>query len=172
MKIRDIVMIGILSAILLVAQVGLAFIPNVELVSLLIILYTKIYKSKALYIIYVFVMLEGIIYGFGLWWINYTYVWTVLFIIVLLFRKEEATLFWTIICGFYGLLFGALCSIPYFFMGGIPSAFAYFVSGIPFDIMHGIGNCAVAIVLYRPLYHVLKKLSLLNVKVEQIHSQQ
>ena len=71
MKTREIVTMGILSAILLAAQVSLGFLPNIELVTLLLIVYTLVLKKKVFFVIYVFVLLEGMIYGFGLWWINY-----------------------------------------------------------------------------------------------------
>lgn len=87
MKTREIVTMGILSAILLAAQVSLGFLPNIELVTLLLIVYTLVLKKKVFFVIYVFVLLEGMIYGFGLWWINYLYVWSVQAVITLLFRK-------------------------------------------------------------------------------------
>lgn len=156
MKIKEITMLAMLSAIMFVAQVALKFIPNIELVSLLVILYTLIFKQKTLYIIYVFVILEGLLYGFGLWWFGYLYVWTFLYIIVRIFRKNKHPLFWIIISGVYGLSFGAFFAIPYFFMGGPASAFAYWVNGIPYDIGHCIGNIVVTLVLFQPLYHLLR----------------
>ena len=83
MKTREIVTMGILSAILLAAQVSLGFLPNIELVTLLLIVYTLVLKKKVFFVIYVFVLLEGMIYGFGLWWINYLYVWSVQAVITL-----------------------------------------------------------------------------------------
>lgn len=155
MRIKDIALIGIMSAILVAVQVTLGFLPNIELVSLLIIIYTLVFGKKTLYIIYVFVALEGIIYGISLWWINYLYIWTVLFTIVILLRKQQSTYFWAIISGFYGLTFGALCSIPNLFISGIGTAVSYWISGIPFDIFHAVGNFVVALLLFHPLYQVL-----------------
>lgn len=155
MKIKEIPILAMLSAILYVVQVALSFIPNIELVSLLIIIYTLVYKQKTLYIIYTFVLLEGLSYGFGLWWFNYLYVWTILYLIIRICRKNHGLIFWSIVSGAFGLGFGALCSIPYLFMGGLPSAFAYWVNGIPFDIAHCISNIIVTMVLFKPLYHLL-----------------
>jgi len=157
MRIKDIVIIGMMSALLLIVQVGLGFLPNIELVSLLIILYTLIFGRKTLYIIYVFVAMEGLLYGFGLWWFSYLYLWTILFIITMIFRKERSSLFWAIISGAFGISFGALCSILNIFLSGIPSAVAFWFSGIPFDILHGIGNYAIALMLFKPLYHLLNE---------------
>ncbi len=155
MRAKDITLIGMLSAIVITAQVALSFLPNIELVSLLIILYTLVFGWRALCIIYVFVAVEGLIYGFGLWFINYLYVWAVLFILVLLLRKINSAFLWAVISGLYGLSFGALCSIPYFLTGGTASGFAIWIQGIPFDLMHGAGNFIVTILLYQPLYSLL-----------------
>lgn len=155
-KTWEIVVMGFLTAVVFAAQVAMGFLPNIELVTLLFILYTLVLGKKVFFIIYVFVFLEGIFYGFGLWWINYLYIWTVQSIITLLLRKQTSVIFWSIISGFYGITFGALCSIPYFFMGGIPSAFAYWVSGIIYDIPHCIGNVIICLLLFKPLYKVLR----------------
>lgn len=58
---------ALLSAILFISQVSLAWISNVELVSLLLILYTLVFKKHVWLILYVFIALEGLVYGFGLW---------------------------------------------------------------------------------------------------------
>lgn len=68
---------GILSALLIIGQVALGFLPNIEVVTLLVIAYTLVFGKKVFFIIYIFVLVEGLIYGFGLWWINYLYVWSV-----------------------------------------------------------------------------------------------
>lgn len=144
-----------MSALLIAVQVGLAFLPNIELVSLLIILFTIYYGWKTLYIIYIFAIVEGLIYGFGIWWINYLYVWTILMLITMLFRSMRSPLFWAILSGAYGLCFGLLCSIPYLFIGGVPMAIAGIISGIPFDAIHCISNYIIALVLFKPLYRFL-----------------
>jgi energy-coupling factor transport system substrate-specific component len=159
MRIKDIVLIGMMSAIMVAVQVVLGFLPNIELVSLLIILYTFIFGRKAIYIIYVFVAVEGLIYGLGLWWFNYLYVWTVLFLITILLRKQHSPFLWAVVSGVFGLSFGALSSIPYFITGGVRTGFAYWIAGIPFDITHGISNFALALVLFHPLYYILDKIN-------------
>ena len=65
-KVKDMVILAFLTAILLVGQVGMAFLQNIEVVSLLIIIYTLLFRKKVFYIIYIFAFLEGMIYGFGI----------------------------------------------------------------------------------------------------------
>lgn len=156
-KTREIVIFGILTAIVLVGQVAMAFLPNVEIVTLLFLVYALVLGKKVFYIIYVFAFLEGIIYGFGMWWINYMYVWSVQAVITLIFHKQTSVIFWSILSGFYGITFGALCSIPYFFVGGPSAAFAYWVSGIAYDLPHCIGNVVICLTLYKPLRYVLEQ---------------
>ena len=159
LKIKDIALIAVLSAILVVLQIALNFLPNIHLVSLLIIVYSLVLGRKTLYIIYIFALLQGVIYGFGIWWIMYLYVWTILFLIVRIFKKNESTIIWAVISAFHGLAFGALCSIPYFIIGGIGAGIAWWIAGIPFDIVHGISNFIIALLLFRPTYMIMTRLS-------------
>ena len=156
MRTKDLAVIGLMSALIIALQLGLSFLPNLELVSLLIILCTVVYGWKTLYVIYIFVIAEGFIYGFGIWWINYLYVWTVLMLITMLFKDQRSPFFWAIISGTFGLAFGTLCSIPYFFIGGVSMAVSGIISGIPFDIIHCVSNYLIALVLFKPLYHLLE----------------
>jgi len=160
MKAKAIVLIGMMGALLFTVQVALYFLPNVELVTLLIILFTLIFKKKTLFIIYVFVLLEGLLYGFGLWWFGYLYVWTILYFITVLLKKVASPLSWAITSAGFGLSFGALFSIPYFITGGIALGGSYWISGIPFDIIHGISNFVLMLVLYKPLFIILNKLNI------------
>ncbi|BBF41803.1 substrate-specific component CbrT of predicted cobalamin ECF transporter [Lachnospiraceae bacterium KM106-2] len=151
------VSLAMLTSILLLGQIALAPLPNIEIVSLLIILYTLLLGKYVYYIIYGFAVLEGLVYGFGLWWFMYLYVWTILAIITMIFRKNRSPVFWAIVSGLFGLSFGFLCSFPYFITGGIGGGVAFFLSGIPFDITHSIGNVIVALILFQPLYSILKR---------------
>lgn len=159
LNIQSIVLIGVMVATLEAAKWALSFIMNVEIVTLLIILYTLFFGRKIFFAIYTFVLLEGFFHGFGIWWFMYLYVWTILALLTLLFRKQRSVLFWSILSGFYGLIFGALCSVPYFFTGGAATAFGWWVAGIPADILHGVSNFILCLVLFAPLRNVLQKIS-------------
>ncbi len=150
-------MFALLTALMLALQVALAPLPNIELVSLLVVLCTRRYGAKALLIVYAFVLLQGLIYGFGLWFINYLYVWAVLCGLTLLLRNMRGTAGWVLLLGGFGLSFGLLCALPYVLIGGFGYAVSYFISGIPFDLAHGAGNAALALLLFRPLDKLMTK---------------
>lgn len=156
---RRLALLGILTAVLLGSQVALAALPNVELVSLLVILYALLLGRQVFWILYAFVLLEGCLYGFGLWWVSYLYVWAVLAGAVLLLRRTEApALFWAIVSGFFGLSFGALCALPYLAAGGAAAAVSYWLAGLGFDLIHCGGNFVLCLLLFRPLYRLLDQL--------------
>jgi energy-coupling factor transport system substrate-specific component len=105
-------------------------------------------------------------YGFGLWWIMYLYAWPILALVTWKLRKMESALSFSILSGIFGLLFGLLCSIPYIFIGsagadlsaGIATAFAWWIAGIPWDIVHGVFNFVMIMVLYKPMLNIMKKI--------------
>lgn len=152
-------MIGMMVAMIEAAKTALAAIPNVELVSLLIILFTLFFGKKIIYVIGAFVLVEGLIYGFGIWWVMYLYAWPLLAYVTWLFRKQTSVWVFAAVSGVFGLLFGALCSIPYFFIGGWNMGFSWWIAGIPYDLIHGVSNFVVCLILFVPLRKVLGKLN-------------
>lgn len=148
---------GLMTALLFLGQVFMSFLPNIELVSLLVLLYTLYLGKKVFWVIYGFIFLEGFLYGFGIWWFSYLYIWSILAAVTYVFRKNDSSLFWAIVSGFFGLSFGALCALPYLAAGGWAAAFGYWVSGLSFDIVHCVGNFILCLVLYRPLSHLMNR---------------
>lgn len=153
---RDICVMALMVAVIEVCKVALAQIPNVELTSFLIIMFTLYFGKRIFYVIPAFILIEGAIYGIHLWWIMYLYAWPLLAIITLLLRKMKGAWEWSMVSGIFGLSFGFLCAIPYIFTSGIYGAFAWWVQGIPFDLIHGIANFVIMLVLYHPTQRVMK----------------
>ena len=158
MPVRKITRIALLSAILYVSKVALEFLPNVELVSLLTVLYTLVFGREAFLIVTVFNLFELIQWGFGTWWVSYLYVWPLLVLIILLLKKiiKEEFLIWSVVSGLFGLIFGSLFAIVYLPVD--PAyALAYWISGLPWDVWHGVCNFVLMLVIGKPLYLLLKK---------------
>ena len=113
-------------------------------------LFAVTFGLKCLYPIYVYVVMEYLVFGFHLWSINYLYVWTVLALIALLLRKQDSPLLWAVVSGGCGLLFGALRAPVYLFTGGPAFAPTWWLSGSPFDLMHGAANFLLALRMFQP----------------------
>lgn len=150
-KLYEIILLTLLGVLMYVSQVVMSGLPNIEIVSLLIIIVTRKFGVKALYSVYIFVICEILTYGISMWVINYLYVWAILCVIICIVRKTDSVIFYALISAIFGLLFGTFCSIPYFFIGGISMGIANLVSGIGFDFLHCGGNLILTLLLYKPL---------------------
>ena len=141
-----------LAAMLMAGQVALSFLPNIEQCTLFLILFTLAFSpSVALWSALVFVLLQGLLYGFGIWWVSWLYIWPLLILLTWLMRKNTSVLLWAVMAGAFGLSFGALCAIPYFITGGLYAGVSYWFAGIPFDLLHCAGNFTLTALLYAPL---------------------
>lgn len=140
----------------------MAFLPNFEMVTLLTVLFTLSFGGAALGAVGVFLLLEGLLYGFGIWWVMYLYVWPLLWGLTMLFRRMDRAWQWALFAGGYGIIFGGLCSLVYLPAGGIKTVLAWTAAGLPFDLIHGGGNFFLMLLLYRPLRTALDKLRTLS----------
>lgn len=157
-NLKELILLTMLGVVMYVSQVIMASFPNIEIVSLLIILITRKFGYKAFLSVYVFVGCEILTYGLSIWVINYLYVWDILVVAVLVIKSVDNTVIYALVSGIYGLVFGTLCSVPYFLIGGIAMGVSNIISGIGFDIAHCIGNFILALLLYRPLTNTFNKI--------------
>ena len=157
--IKDTALVGLMVAFIEAAKFVMAGIPNVELTSFLLIMFSLFLGKRIYFAIPVFILIEGAVYGFGLWWIMYLYAWPLLALITWFVRKKDSVLLYSIISGMFGLCFGALCSIPYLFIGGPAMMFNWWIAGIPFDLIHGPSNFIIMLLLYKPMRRIMDRLS-------------
>ncbi len=158
-SIRELCILALMAALIFGTKVALASLPNINLNSVLIILTVLFFGGKSLYTVYVDVLLEGLVFGFRVWWVGELYVWAILVIVTMLFRKNDSALFWAVVAGIFGLCFGLLMYLEWFAInGGWRGFFAMWAAGIPYDLTHCAGNFAFTLVLYRPLRRVMEKL--------------
>lgn len=158
-QLREIALFGILGALTFGGKVALMALPNIEPVSLMVMLFAVTFGKKAVYPIYVYVLLEFALNGLNLWSINYLYIWLILAGAAWMLRGMTHPLGWALLSGLFGLLFGALCAPVYLVVGGPMFALSWWISGIPFDLLHCAGNFAIALVLFVPLRRLLERLN-------------
>ena len=152
------VLFGILGAFTFAAKYVMSFLPNIEPVSLIVMLFAVVFGKKWVYPVYLYVAMEILFYGINLWNLNYLYIWAVLAVAACLLRDMKHPLGWALLAGVFGLLFGALCGIVDVFIGGTTYALSKWISGIPFDIAHCAGNFIIVLVIFQPLRELLEKL--------------
>ena len=158
LSIRDLCVLAILAALTFGTKVALASFPNISLNALLIILTTVYFGWKAMYAVAAYVLLEGLFFGFSIWWFSYLYIWPLLVILAMLLRKNCSVVIWAVTAGVYGLLFGPLMYVGYFaILGGWRGYLAMWIAGIPYDLVHAINNFLTVLVLFRPLSQVMER---------------
>ena len=151
------VLFAVLGAMTFGAKYVMSFLPNIEPVSLMVMLFAVTFGWKWVYPVYLYVAMEILFYGISLWNINYFYIWAMLAVAAVFLKDMRHPLAWAILSGTFGLLFGALCGIVDVFIGGFGYAVTKWVSGIPFDVAHCAGNFVIALVLFAPLRNLLEK---------------
>lgn len=158
LPLRELVLFGILGGMTFAAKLIMAGLPNIEPVSLMVMLFAVVFGKKAVFPIYVYIFMEFAVYGIQLWSICYLYIWLVLAVAAWLCRSMTSAWLWAALSGLYGLLFGALCAPVDWFIGGFHYALAKWVNGIPFDLLHCAGNFVLALTLFSPLRRLLTQL--------------
>ena len=109
---RETVVFAMLGAVMYASKVIMEFAPNIHLLGVFTVAYTVVYRKKALYPIYTYIILNGIFYGFATWWLPYLYIWAVLWGAVMLLPanmpKKAQPLVYMAVCAAHGFLFGTL----------------------------------------------------------------
>ena len=152
-----------LGAITFLSDILMELLPNIHLVAVLVLTFTAVFRVKALIPMYVYVLLSGVFSGFSLWWVPYLYVWLPLWALALLVPKGAPRwvkcVFYPTIAALHGFAFGILYSPAQALMFGLDfeGMIAWIIAGIPFDLIHGISNLALGLLIY-PLTELFDRL--------------
>ncbi|MCI8894510.1 MAG: hypothetical protein HFI42_14815 [Lachnospiraceae bacterium] len=158
---RETAIFAMLGAVMYASKLVMELAPNIHLLGTFTIAFTVVYRKKALYPIYIYVLLNGVFSGFAAWWIPYLYVWTVLWGITMLLPKKMPKkirpLVYMVVCALHGFAFGTMYAPVQALLFGfnLKGMLAWIVAGLPFDFIHGVSNffCGILIV---PIISVLR----------------
>ncbi len=162
-KLADIIIFAMLGTIMFISKILMEALPNIHFVGMLTVVYTIVYRKKALIPICVYVFLNGLYAGFSPWWVPYLYVWTILWAVTMLLpknmSKKTAVPVYAFVCALHGLLFGTLYAPAQALMFGLDfrAMVAWIIAGLPFDLIHAAGNLAAGFLIV-PLAAALKKI--------------
>ena len=150
------------AALMVASKYVMEILPNIHLIGMFVMLFTVVYRVKALIIIYIFAGIMGLLNGFSVWWVPYLYIWTILWAMTMVIPKNlpkwAGFIIYPIVCSLHGFLYGILYS-PFqalAFGYTLEQTFVWIASGFPFDLIHGISNFAMGFLVY-PLAEVIKK---------------
>lgn len=138
-------------------------LPNIHPVAMFVILLTVVYRSRALIPIYIYVILDGLRWGFGIAWLPYLYIWLILWGAAMLLPRSAPrwlkVIAYPVVAMLHGLLFGILYAPAQAVLFGLnfKQTIAWVIAGFPYDVLHGVGNFVMAL-LVLPLSELLFKL--------------
>ena len=161
LTVREITVYAMLGAVMYASKLIMEFAPNIHLLGVFTIAFTVVYRKKALYPIYTYVLLNGMFCGFATWWIPYLYLWTVLWGVIMVLprnmSKKVQTIVYMIVCALHGFLFGTLYAPAQAILYGLDlkGMVAWIVAGLPCDFVHGVSNFFCGI-LVMPIVSVLR----------------
>ncbi|MDR1003232.1 MAG: hypothetical protein LBL82_08200 [Oscillospiraceae bacterium] len=154
---QRVALIGMLCAVAVVGRIGMTFLPNVQPVTAILIL-TAVFVGvlDSLCSAVVIVVATNLYMGMGMWTFTQISAWSVIVLISwLIFRKKHnryLLLAWSLLCGYlYG---AAISTVSYniMSMGGANQGYVlYWLSGLPLDTYHALGNAVFVWFLY-PLF--------------------
>lgn len=151
---REIAVFGMLGAVMYASKVIMEAFPNIHLLGMFTMAFTLVYRKKALYPIYIYVLILGLFSGFAAWWVPHLYLWMVLWgMTMLLPRRMPAKvkpLVYMAVCAAHGFLYGTLYAPAQALMFGLnlETTIAWIIAGLPWDCIHGVSNfCAGALIL-------------------------
>ncbi len=162
-SIRDMIIFGMLGAMMFAAKVAFEALPNIHPIGMFVMVFTVVYRWRALIPLYIFVLIFGLYYGFSIWWIPYLYIWTILWAITMLLPKKMpdkiAMIVYPVVCGLFGLLYGVFYAPAQaiLFDYDFPTTLKWIAAGLPFDAIHALGNLGMGLIVL-PLSKTLARL--------------
>lgn len=163
LTVRETAVFGMLGALMYASKVLMEVAPNVHLLGVFTIAITVVYRKKALYPIYTYILLNGLFSGFATWWIPYLYLWAILWGVTMLLPqnmpKKVKPIVYMLVNACHGFLYGTLYAPAQAILFGLnfEKTIAWIIAGLPWDFVHGVSNfiCGMLIV---PIINVLQRL--------------
>ncbi|MEE0947084.1 MAG: hypothetical protein U0M42_09755 [Acutalibacteraceae bacterium] len=163
LSLKELSVFAMFGTLMFCSKLIMEILPNIHLLGMFTMLLTVVFRKKALLPIYLYVLINGVYSGFALWWYPYLYIWTLLWAITMLIPKKIpdkiAIIIYPIICALHGFAFGILYAPGQALIFGFDfkQTVAWVIAGFPFDIIHGISNLFVGILIL-PLSKLVKKI--------------
>ena len=153
---KTIAVIALMAALLVAGKFALQFIPNVEVVTLFILVFACAFGIlRTLPAVCVFCLLDNLLYPFSVYvTVQYAVHWPLLCLTAGLIAKRTRSEFvFVAVAALFSVFFWVETPLIGWLM-----QFSVFlptlISGIPFFIINLVSNCAVVLVLFKPLQKV------------------
>ena len=164
LSVRETALFAMIGVMMYAGKAVMEPLPNIHPLALFTVTVTLVYRRRALYPIYAYVLVNGLFAGLAPWWLPYLYLWTLLWGGAMLLPRamgaKRAAAACCALCTAHGLAFGALYAPVQALMYGLSreGMLAWIIAGLPFDAVHAAGNFAMSLLVV-PLTRLLTQLS-------------
>lgn len=165
-NVNRIALLAILTAFITVGRIGFAlpFLPNVQPMTALLILITlNIGVIDGLVVSVLSMLLTNLMISTGPWTLFQMLSFAILILItgILKYFYSFGTLRNRIFFGIWallsGYLYGFIISVLTYYLYGMSNFVVYYLNGLPFDTLHGVGNLIFFIILEPILVPIIRK---------------
>lgn len=160
---RKLTFLSLLSAATIAGRIFFQFLPNIQPVTSIII-FTAIYFSfiDAILLNILVIFISNLYLGFGIWTIYQIVCYTVIILIATILKRfnkfKTNLLLQSIYCFFSGFIFGFVYSLLVSSMfSNLKSYWVYLLADMPFNLLHGIGNIVIYLIIVPILLKITKK---------------
>lgn len=156
---REITLLAVLTAILFVQELVLSFLPNIQLTILLIMLYSRVLKTKkTLIIIFVHVLLDNLVFGFNiLFFISMIIGWSIIPLTInSIFKKVENVY----LLGLLSIIYAFIYVLPFLVVNVLIlkiDLYAYLIADLPFTAILAVSGFVSIIWVYNPLKEAINR---------------
>lgn len=163
---RTIAFVGIAAATVECAKLALSFLPNVEVVTLLVALYGYVFGWTGVCAAAVFVCIEPLIYGINTWVITYFIYWPLVAFVFTTLRKRGVknrfiiTAWAALLTVFFGILSSIIDTVILIGVNEnyLTNLLIYYLRGIVFYAVQIVSNIVIFSLLFPLLADKLKKI--------------
>ena len=159
---KEITMIALLTAFCVVGRMLTTWIPNVQPITATLIL-VALYMGgiQAMVIGALSILITNFYLGMGIWTIAQILSFCAIILVVVLLKRiiPIKTSFFTqlIVSGLSGFFYGFLISVMLAPFLGVQNFWAYYITGMSFDMMHAFGTVFFYAILKKPFVYIIEK---------------
>ena len=158
MRLKLLVLDALLVGLLVIVKEALAFLPNIEVVMLILMILALLLPLRdSLLIAFGYATLENLLYGINIFALSYYLVFILIVLITHFLIRRPSYLKVAFLSFFFGLFFDVVFALP-LLVNGLSVTIAYLLNGILFSLVHAVSNFILALFLYDGIYQIVAAL--------------
>lgn len=160
-SVKRIALLAMLTAVTHVSRLAFQFLPNVQPVTAILLILTLTMSTKdALIVAVLSILLSNITLGMGAWTLAQILSFAVVVMCTAALKpvhQRVPLMLHIVFAGAMGFLYGFIISLVQAPLFGIQNFWVYYMSGLPYDTMHALGNAGFYAILWPILPPIIRR---------------